>query len=41
MKAVVTVELERHGEQHTRCFLADVSEEQAVSQAYAAKPMLS
>jgi len=33
IKAIVTVELERHGEQHTRRFLALVSEEQAVIQA--------
>jgi DNA-binding Lrp family transcriptional regulator len=34
MKAIVTVELERHGEQHTRRFLALAAEEQAVIQAY-------
>lgn len=34
LKAVVTVELERHGEQHTRGFLALVENEPAVVQAY-------
>lgn len=34
LKAVVTVELERHGEQQTRRFLALVENEPAVVQAY-------
>jgi Lrp/AsnC family leucine-responsive transcriptional regulator len=34
MKAIVTVELERHGEQQTRRFLALAAEEKAVIQAY-------
>jgi Lrp/AsnC family transcriptional regulator, leucine-responsive regulatory protein len=34
MKAIVTVELERHGEQQTRRFLDEVAGEQAVIQAY-------
>jgi Lrp/AsnC family leucine-responsive transcriptional regulator len=34
MKAIVTVELERHGEQHMRQFLAMVDREPAVIQAY-------
>lgn len=34
MKAIITVELERHGEQHMRRFLARAAEEQAVIQAY-------
>ena len=35
IKAVVTVELKLHGEQHMRRFLDIVSAEEAVSQAYA------
>lgn len=34
LKAVVTVELARHGEQHTRRFLDLAAKEQAVVQAY-------
>ena len=34
LKAIVTVELERHGEQHMREFLGLVAGEPAVSQAY-------
>jgi Lrp/AsnC family leucine-responsive transcriptional regulator len=34
MKAIVTVELERHGEQQMRRFLDEVAGEQAVIQAY-------
>ncbi|WP_186399593.1 Lrp/AsnC family transcriptional regulator [Stappia sp. P2PMeth1] len=34
LKAIVTVELERHGEQHTRRFLALADSEPAVVQAY-------
>lgn len=34
MKAIVTLELERHGEQQTRRFLALATEEKAVIQAY-------
>lgn len=34
IKAIVTVELVRHGEQHTRRFLALATEEKAVTQAY-------
>jgi Lrp/AsnC family leucine-responsive transcriptional regulator len=34
MRAIVTVELERHGEQHMRRFLALAAEEPAVVQAY-------
>ncbi|MEO9874652.1 MAG: Lrp/AsnC family transcriptional regulator [Anderseniella sp.] len=35
LKAVVTVELKEHGEQHMRRFLDLVTSEEAVSQAYA------
>lgn len=35
LKAIVTVELERHGEQHTRHFLDLAAAEPAVIQAYA------
>jgi Lrp/AsnC family leucine-responsive transcriptional regulator len=35
LKAIVTVELERHGEQHTRRFLDLAAKERAVIQAYA------
>jgi DNA-binding Lrp family transcriptional regulator len=34
MKAIVTVELERHGEQYMRDFLKLVAQESAVTQAY-------
>jgi DNA-binding Lrp family transcriptional regulator len=34
MKAIVTVELERHGEQYTRDFLELAAQETAVTQAY-------
>ena len=34
MKAIVTVELERHGEQYVRDFLESAAQETAVTQAY-------
>ena len=34
MKAIVTVELERHGEEHMRRFLDLLTKEPAVTQAY-------
>lgn len=34
MKAIITVELERHGEQYVRRFLDMVAKEPAVTQAY-------
>jgi len=34
LKAIVTIELERHGEQHMRDFLGLAAQERAVTQAY-------